>query len=294
MQTRQIGPLRVSAIGLGCMGMTPIYGEPDQDECIATLHRAIELGVNFIDTADVYGAGAQRGAGRPRARKAGATRSCWRPSSATCASPTAAARSTAAPNTSLQACDASLKRLGVDVIDLYYQHRVDPDVPIEETVGAMARLVEAGKVRHLGLSEAGAGTIRRAHADASDRGAADRVLALVPGRGGRDPAGLPRARHRLRALRPLGRGFLSGTITSLDALAENDRRREHPALPRREPRSAMSACSARCGSSPRHAQARPPRSRSPGCWRKATTSCRSPAPSGAGISRRTPPRSRSG
>src|SRR5919106_558702 len=227
MQTRQIGPLRVSAIGLGCMGMTPVYGEPDPDECIATVHRAIELGVNFIDTADVYGDGKNEAlvgralAGRRDqvvlASKFGNVRY-----------PDGRRDVNGRPEYVPQACDASLKRLGVDVIDLYYLHRVDASVPIEDTVGAMARLIEAGKVRQIGLSEAGAATLRRAHA-VHPIAALQSEYSLWS----RDvePEILPACRELgigLVPYSPLGRGFLSGTITSLDALSEKDRRREHP------------------------------------------------------------------
>jgi aryl-alcohol dehydrogenase-like predicted oxidoreductase len=224
---RQIGPLRVSAIGLGCMGMTPVYGEPDPDECIATVHRAIELGVNFIDTADVYGDGKNEAlvgralAGRRDqvvlASKFGNVRY-----------PDGRRDVNGRPEYVPQACDASLKRLGVDVIDLYYLHRVDASVPIEDTVGAMARLIEAGKVRQIGLSEAGAATLRRAHA-VHPIAALQSEYSLWS----RDvePEILPACRELgigLVPYSPLGRGFLSGTITSLDALSEKDRRREHP------------------------------------------------------------------
>ena len=173
--------LTVSRQGLGCMGMSDFYGATDDTESVATIHRALDLGVTFFDTADMYGPLHQRGAAGPGARGARATRRSSPPSSASCASPTTrrSARSTAAPSTCAPACDASLTRLGVDHIDLYYQHRVDPDTPIEETVGAMAELVAAGKVRYLGLSEAAPATIRRAHARAPDLGPADRVLGLV-------------------------------------------------------------------------------------------------------------------
>src|SRR6476620_7901239 len=164
MDTRTLGQgLQVSGQGLGCMGMSAWYGPTDDDESIATIHRALELGVNFLDTADVYGAGRNEElvgraiAGRRDdvvlATKFGNER---RPDGSWVGI-------NGSPDYVRAACDASLQRLGVDHIDLYYQHRVDKTVPIEETVGAMAELVEAGKVRHLGLSEAGAETIRRAH-----------------------------------------------------------------------------------------------------------------------------------
>jgi aryl-alcohol dehydrogenase-like predicted oxidoreductase len=227
MQTRQIGPLRVAAIGLGCMGMTPVYGEPDEDECIATVHRAIELGINFVDTADVYGNGkneelvgrALRGR-RDKVVLATKFGNIRKPDGGQDVD----GRAAYVP----QACDASLRRLGVEVIDLYYLHRVDPNVPIEETVGATARLIEAGKVRHIGLSEAGARTLRRAHA-VHPIAALQTEYSLWS----RDvePEILPACRELgigFVPYSPLGRGFLSATITSLDALSEKDRRREHP------------------------------------------------------------------
>ena len=209
------------------MGMTPVYGEPDQDECIATLHRAIELGVSFIDTADVYGAGKNEElVGRALA---------GRRDQVVLASKFGNVRYSdgrrdvnGRPDYVPKACDASLKRLRVDVIDLYYLHRVDPNVPIEETVGAMARLVEAGKVRYLGLSEAGAATLRRAQKE-HPIAALQSEYSLWS----RDVEAeiLPACRELgigFVPYSPLGRGFLSGAITSLDALADNDRRREHP------------------------------------------------------------------
>src|SRR5690349_4146116 len=165
MQTRQLGRsgLTVSALGLGCMGMSEFYGRGDQAESIATIHRAIELGVTFLDTADIYGPFTnERLVGRAIAH---------RRSQVTIATKFGNVRSedgtflgiNGRPDYVLSACDASLQRLGIDTIDLYYQHRVDPTVPIEDTVGAMAELVRAGKVRYIGLSEAGPDTIRRAH-----------------------------------------------------------------------------------------------------------------------------------
>src|SRR6266481_1365545 len=167
MKTREVGKsgLRVSALGLGCMGMSEFYGPGEERESIATIHRAIELGVTMLDTVDMYGpykneelVGKAIKGRRDKvilATKFGFVRDPNNP----------AARSVSGkPDYVRTACEGSLRRLGVDVIDLYYQHRVDPDTPIEETVGAMAGLVREGKVRFLGLSEAGTETIRRAHA----------------------------------------------------------------------------------------------------------------------------------
>src|SRR5919106_5722919 len=166
MQTRKLGSqgLEVSAQGLGCMGMSEFYGSADEDEAVATIHRAIELGVTFLDTADMYGPFTNeklvgKGISDRREQVVLATKfgnerredGSW-------------VGVNGKPEYVKMACEVSLERLGVDIIDLYYQHRVDPEVPIEETVGAMKELVEAGKVRHLGLSEAAPETTRRAHA----------------------------------------------------------------------------------------------------------------------------------
>ncbi|HEX6142759.1 MAG TPA: aldo/keto reductase [Geminicoccaceae bacterium] len=224
METRKLRALEVSAIGLGCMGMSKTYGEPDEAEAVRTLHRALELGVTLIDTADVYGLGhneelvgrALRGR-RDQAVIATKFGNVRRPDG----TQTVSGR----PEYVRQACDLSLKRLGVEVIDLYYQHRVDPEVPIEETVGAMSRLVERGKVKHLGLSEAAAGTVQRAQA-VHPIAALQTEYSLWT----RDPEPevLPTCRELgigFVAYSPLGRGFLSGTV---ETLAEGDRRRDHP------------------------------------------------------------------
>jgi aryl-alcohol dehydrogenase-like predicted oxidoreductase len=227
MKARRLGPLEVSAIGLGCMSMTPIYGEPSEPEAIATVHRAIELGVTLIDTADAYNFGANEElvgralAGRRDkvvlATKFGNIRL-----------PGGGNAVNGKPEYVTEACEASLRRLGVDTIDLYYIHRIDSSVPIEDTVGAMARLVEQGKVRHLGLSEAGPNTIRRAHA-VHPVAALQTEYSLWT----RDPEAelLPLCEELgigYVAYSPLGRGFLTATIPNVDALGEKDRRREHP------------------------------------------------------------------
>ena len=231
MTTRQLGRsgLQVSALGLGCMGMSEFYGGGDEAESIATIHRALDRGCTFLDTADMYGPYTNEELvgraikGRRQvvvlATKFGIVRD-----------PTnAMVRSISGkPEYVRQACEGSLKRLGVDVIDLYYQHRVDPSTPIEETVGAMAGLVKAGKVRYLGLSEAGVETLRRAcrvHPIAA--------LQSEYSLWSRDPEdGILAACRELGigfvAYSPLGRGFLSGEIKRFDDLAADDYRRFSP------------------------------------------------------------------
>ena len=226
MDQRNLGSegLVVSELGLGCMGMSEFYGTGDEEESTATIHRAIELGITFLDTADMYGpftnerlvgkAIADRRDEVVLATKFGNVRGedgSFRGVSGT-------------PDYVREACDASLSRLGVDHIDLYYQHRVDPETPIEETVGAMKELVEAGKVRYLGLSEAGPETIRKAHAvhpisalqseySLFTRGVEDEVLPTVRELGiGFVPYS------------PLGRGFLTGRWRSIEDMPENDTR----------------------------------------------------------------------
>ncbi|CDW92984.1 MULTISPECIES: aldo/keto reductase [unclassified Thiomonas] len=230
MQYRQLGAdgPNVSALGLGCMGMSEFYGQGDDAESIATLRRALDLGVNFLDTADMYGVGRNevlvgRAINGRRdevflATKFGNMRG-----------PNGEFLGVnGRPDYVRQSCEASLKRLGVDVIDLYYQHRVDPEVPIEETVGAMADLVRAGKVRWLGLSEAAPATIRRAHA-VHPISALQSEYSLWS----RDPEGVLLDTVRelgiaFVAYSPLGRGFLTSQIKSLDDLPEDDWRRRSP------------------------------------------------------------------
>jgi aryl-alcohol dehydrogenase-like predicted oxidoreductase len=231
MQKRKLGRNgpQVSAVGLGCMGMSISYGEPDDVESIATIHRAIDLGVNLLVTSDAYGNGvneelvAKALKGR-RDKVLVATKF----GNLALAGGGPAGLSGGHPDYVPQACDKSLKRLGVDVIDIYGLHRVDKTVPIEDTVGAMKRLVEQGKVRWLQLSEAGAQTIRRAH-KVHPVIAVETEYSLWSRDVEKDI--LPACRElgiSYMAYAPLGRGFLTATMKTLDALLPKDRRREHP------------------------------------------------------------------
>ena len=221
--------LEVSAVGLGCMGMSAWYGETDEAESIATIHRALEIGVTFIDTADVYGAAFgdnERLVGRALAGRR--DEAILATKFANALNPDGSRRIDGRPEYVREAIDASLARLGVDHVDLYYQHRVDVNTPIEETVGAMAELVTAGKVRHLGLSEASAATIRRAHA-VHPISALQSEYSLWT----RDLEGeiLDTCRELgigLVSYSPLGRGFLAGRFVSADELEDGDFRRTNP------------------------------------------------------------------
>ena len=230
MQTRTLGHpgLKVSAIGLGCMGMSEFYGATDEAEAVDTIHRAIDLGVTFLDTADIYGSGHnERLVGRALKGRRDAVVLATKFGNVRDADGTFIGIN-GRPDYVRAACEASLKRLEVNVIDLYYQHRVDPDTPIEDTVGAMAALVTEGKVRYLGLSEAGAETIRRAaavHPIAAlqseyslwTREVESEILPTVRALGiGFVPYS------------PLGRGFLTGQITKIEDLDADDWRRKGP------------------------------------------------------------------
>ena len=282
--------LTVSRQGLGCMGMSEFYGATDDTESVATIHRALELGVTLLDTADIYGPATNEElvgraiAGRRDqvvlATKFGIVRDPANP---------AARGINGRPEYVRQACEASLRRLGIDHIDLYYQHRVDPATPIEETVGAMAELVRAGKVRYLGLSEASAATIRRAHA-------VHPITALQTEYSlwARDLEAeiLPTVRELgigFVAYRPLGRGFLTGSLGNMDELDAERLPAQPAAAARRQPGRQPGHRRADPGAGRGARRDRRPSWRWPGCATRATTSCRSPAPSGAPTWSRTWP-----
>ncbi len=229
MNARKFGSVEVSPLGLGCMGMSYAYGPADETEALAVLRRYFELGGSFLDTAEIYGPYKNEELlGRflremPRERVILATKFGFRIEGGT----TVGVDSS--PANVQKACEGSLKRLGVDTIDLYYQHRVDPGVPIEETVGAMVRLVQAGKVRWLGLSEAGSKTIKRAHA-VHPITALQSEYSLWSRDVERDGT-LATCRElgiNFVAYSPLGRGFLTGAIEKPSDLAESDWRRTNP------------------------------------------------------------------
>jgi aryl-alcohol dehydrogenase-like predicted oxidoreductase len=233
MKKRNLGDLEVSELGLGCMGMTAFYGETDLDESEATINRALELGIDFIDTAQIYGPLTNeelvgRAIKGRRDEYVIATKFQRRMDDAVAGDMSTLGDLDSSPENVRRTVDGSLQRLGTDHIDLYYQHRVDPKVEIEETVGAMAELVEAGKVRHLGLSEAAPETLRRAHAVHPITALQTEYSVFA-----REPEAdiLPTCRELgigFVAYSPLGRGFLSGRFTSPDELAEDDFRRTQP------------------------------------------------------------------
>ncbi len=233
LQLRTLGTgdhaLQVAALGLGCMGMSEFYGTTDESEAVTTIHRALDLGVTLLDTADMYGPFTNEVlVGRAIADRRDQVVLATKFGNVRDAEDSSFRGIDGSPDYVRRACDASLQRLGLDHIDLYYQHRVDKTVPIEETVGAMAELVAAGKVRHLGLSEASVDTIRRAHAvhpitalqteySLWTRHVESEILPLLRELG-----------IGLVPYSPLGRGFLTGTITSADDLAADDFRRHNP------------------------------------------------------------------
>jgi len=234
MQTRELGRsgLFVSALGLGCMGMSDFYGTGEEAESIATIHRAIGLGVTFLDTADIYGLGSNEElVGKALKGRRSEVVLATKFGNVRAADGTFLGVN-GKPDYVHSACEASLRRLQVEVIDLYYQHRVDPNTPIEDTVGAMARLIKAGKVRYLGLSEAAPETIRQAH-KVHPIAALQTEYSLWS----RDPEGelLDTVRQLgigFVAYSPLGRGFLTAKITSVEDLAEDDWRRGMPRFER--------------------------------------------------------------
>ena len=228
MERRKLGALEVSAIGLGCMSMTPIYGVPDPEEAIATVHRAPEIGIDLIDTSDAYGANGSNEELVGRALKGRREKYVVATKFGNIRLPDGKPGAKGNPEYVKEACDKSLRRLGTDHIDLYFIHRVDETVPIEDTVGAMVRLKEQGKNRHLGISEAGAPTIRRAH-KIHPMAALQTEYSLWT----RDVEGeiLPLCDELdigFLAYAPLGRGFLTGAVAVGDALPQNDRRRDMP------------------------------------------------------------------
>ena len=229
MESRTLGKsaLAVSAIGLGCMSMSNVYGKGDDAESIAVVHRALDLGVTFLDSSDMYGWG-QNEELLARALRGRRDQVVLATKFGNLRKPDGTAGVNGRPEYVPQACDASLKRLGVDTIDLYYQHRVDPSVPIEETVGAMSRLVEQGKVRFLGLSEASPSTVRRAHAVHPIAALQSEFSLLYRVEAEETLPTLRELGISFVAYSPLGRSLLTGSTRTAAEIPADDRRRDHP------------------------------------------------------------------
>ena len=289
MKHIKLGGLDVARIGLGTMGMTGTYGADDLDdaESIRTIHRAIDLGVTLIDTAEIYGpftneelVGRALKGRRDQvvlATKFGfvshAGEGPWHIDSS--------------PANVRTAVEGSLKRLGTDHIDLYYQHRVDPNTPIEDTVGALAELVSEGKIGHIGLSEAWVDNIRRAHAVHPITALQSEYSLWTRDQEGQVLSVLRELGIGLVAYSPLGRGFLTGKIRSADQVAADSR----PAIPASRATTSSTTCawSSRSRPSRPRSERRPRRWPWPGCWPRAMTSPRFPAPGASPASRRTSP-----